>query len=166
MKLIGILLLVLLQDPAPVPVPDPIDFECTSTGPVKIGAKIHWDREPFDALKLSFEKLKIESSDVTAPQIVSVTVGTVNVLAGTFKINPLSNGAPLTVTAGDDIAITRASLFVDGISKTSMAEVDGLPTLFYVRWNTRTVAPGPHTFRLVVWDAAENPNEKTWVMTR
>jgi len=158
-------------DPAaPISASDPVHFDCLASGADgnPIVMKAYWNEFPFQSLSLLFEQLKPVSTDKTAPVISSVMVGLVNVLGNAGKILPASNGAPFSISAGDDVAITHAGLFVDGnpVPAVTAADIGGLTSLFYLRWNARVVAPGSHALRLVVWDAAGNPAEKNWVMFR
>lgn len=153
---------LMAQEPGPNPIIDAM-FYCNS--PTAAPFTMHYKRFP-DAIQTDVNQL-VMSSDAVAPNIAAVIVsGGSSVLGNTAKINPLSNGVPFTVSASDDVGITSASLYIDGKLATAAADGDGLPSLFYLRWNARAVAPGVHAFRLLVWDKAGNLSEKTWTMER
>jgi len=152
--------LLLAQEPGPLPLRDDLYLCKSPTGPDftmhyrKFPAEIQTDiNQPFG------------STDTTVPVISAVTVsGSGSVLSNIGRIVATSNGAPFTITAADNVAITSASLYVDGKIATATADPFGLPGIFYIRWNAKLVTPGKHSFALLVWDAAGNVAERGWTM--
>lgn len=151
------------QDPTPQPV---IDATYTCTAPGMLPFSMHYKKAP-DSIQTEINQQR-PFSDLAIPVISGVSYsGGASVLTNLVKINPTANGVPLTVTASDaGTGIQSASLFVDGDLVTTTGEKDGLPAVFYLRWNARTVGPGTHFFRLVVWDGSGNLAEKAWSMDR
>jgi hypothetical protein len=110
----------------------------------------------------------LNKADVIAPTIDKVIYsGGANVLNGNVKIPATTAGVPFTVTANDDIGIVAAHLYVDGLSGPQDGDASQfLPSTFYLRWNAKSVAPGIHNFRLVVWDGGGNSASQSWSMVR
>ena len=152
--------LTMAQEPGPLPLRDDL-YKCTSTtGPE---FTMHYKRFPAE-IQTEINQ-PIGNGDTTVPVIASVIVsGSGSVLTNIGRIVATSNGVPFTVSAADNVGITSASLYVDGKIATAVADPQGLPGLFYLRWNAKTVTPGKHMFSLVVWDAAGNVAERGWSM--
>lgn len=150
------------------PTAEPIEFKCTSTIPNGLSIIVNWDRTPFEQLNFNMAAVHVVSSDVTPPVISDVLVTVVNITKSVMDNKQLilaaSKGVPFTVKASDDVSLTYARLYVDGEAATTIGEQDGLPALFYLRWNARVVNVGIHDFQLKVWDAAGNVASKIWTM--
>jgi hypothetical protein len=108
------------------------------------------------------------SGDMQSPIIARVTnTSGVDLLSGSVKLLAANNGLPLTVTASDNVGVVLAILSVDGVNVTQTGNgKDALPQVFYLRWNSTTVALGPHVFRLQVFDKSNNMADRNWSMTR
>jgi hypothetical protein len=157
-----------IQAPPPGPLPDHVvSYTCAPTAGNGPTVLIKFDPAPFPNVHAVIGP-PLNTTDKTAPTIASVTNSAgVDQTTGAVKFVPASNGLALTVTASDNVGIVVGTLEVDGKVATPFGNgVDVLPGSFYVRWNTPSIAIGPHTLKLTVWDAAGNPAVKSWVMIR
>lgn len=152
--------------PAPFP-PTDFAYVCTPSIPTAPPLAIKYTALPGANLQIALGGTP-STTDTSKPTIASVIYsGGSSVLTNSVAIPATTNGVPFTVSAGDNVGVTIAKLYVDG--KQGPQEGDGvtpLPSIFYLRWNASPVAPGVHQFKLVVWDAARNSDEKSWSMTR
>ncbi len=148
------------------------NYECKTvpTSPPGPQFTMRFVQFPFQSLQTSIAlSSPAASADTTPPVITAVGYsGTPvrSVLGNNVKLD-LSNGVPLTVSATDDSAVMYYRLLID--DKPGPQEgngVDAFGGTFYIRWNTALVTPGIHTFKLLVYDAAFNPAERDWTMTR
>ena len=168
MLVVGLTFTYLGQAPPPGPLPDHVvAYTCNPTsgnGPV---VAIKFDPAPFPNVHAVIGP-PLNPTDTVAPVISAITnSANVDQTTGTVKFVPATNGLALTVTAIDNVGVVVGTLEVDGKVATPFGNgTDILPGSFYVRWNTPSIALGPHTLRLTVWDAAGNPAVKTWVMIR
>lgn len=157
----------LSQTPAS-PFPDhDVAYTCTPTvgnGPV---VQFRFTNVPGPQLQANIGTVT-PSTDTMNPVIVSITNSAgVDVTSGTVKLLDANHGLPITVTANDNVGVVAGKLEVDGTMATPFGNgLDVLPNSFFVRWNSKTVTVGPHTFRLSVYDAAGNAAVKTWSMTK
>jgi hypothetical protein len=147
----------------PVP-PHPLNYKCTGNGP---DLQFSYDPSPYTAMLISLNQ-GTASTDKTAPVIKSVIYsGGADVTTGKVRIQPAANGAPFTITASDNVGVVYYHLYVDGQSGPQEQGFNGpFPDTFYVRWNAKTIAVGPHFFVLDIYDAAGLTTERTWTMTR
>ncbi len=157
------------QTPATTPLP--MHFDCVSPTSTTLKVGVDLDQNPIEALRVLIRNVTTQSSDATAPVISGVQYsGGSSLLNNNGKILATSNGVPLSISAGDNVGITAAAVYVDGAPQPGASATapvgDVMPALFYLRWNARVVAPGIHGFRLDVWDAAGNTAEVVWTMTR
>ncbi|MDX1250787.1 MAG: S8 family serine peptidase [Gammaproteobacteria bacterium] len=128
-----------------------------------------WDSTftPDGTVKLTTAAVDAANNQGTS-QAVSVTVAnatkTADTTAPTVGITNPGNGSivnrtvTISVTAKDDIAIAKLSLYIDG----TLRSVTNSSTLSF-SWNTRKVANGLHTIAAVAEDTAGN---KTSVMVQ
>lgn len=162
---IDIFLIASPQVTQPVPVHD-YSYTCQSPNGGPKFTMLYKDY-PFQSIQTVLNNPPA-STDTVSPVIVGVTnSANLSLLTNTVGINPTLNGLPVTVSAGDNVGIRDASLYVDGNLVTMTSSVnDVLPAVFYLRWNARAISPGIHAFKLSVWDAAGNVAEKNWTMVR
>lgn len=108
------------------------------------------------------------SGDTQNPVIVSITnTAGVDVTHGAVRLLAANNGLPITITATDNVGVVGGRLDVDGNLGTPFGNgVDVLPSVFYVRWNAKTVSFGVHNFKLTLWDSSQNKAERSWTMTK
>ncbi len=107
-------------------------------------------------------------NDTIDPVIVSVTnSANVDITTGAVKLIAATAGLSMTITATDNVGVVSGKLEVDGRLATPFGNgVDVLPSPFYVRWNSNTIAAGVHAMRLSVCDAAKLCAVRTWSMTK
>lgn len=149
------------QEPGPAPLVDTV-FDCVDQTASAPPFKLHYQRYP--AGIQTEINTPIVRTDVTPPVITNVFSGAASVFTNNVVISPTAYGVPFSISAGDDVRIVSASLFVDDKVAIAIADDDGYNNLFYMRWNARASKPGVHNFKLVVWDKAGNLAEKTWTM--
>jgi hypothetical protein len=94
---------------------------------------------------------------VMVNNVVDVTPPVVN-LTSPKDGDKLATNVSVSVTASDNVAITRVELYVDGRLQASSTNAP-----FTIKWNTSKAAKGLHSLQCRAYDAANNVGESQTV---
>ena len=103
------------------------------------------------------------AGNVGASQNVSVTVVKDTTAPSVALTSPgnnatVSGAVPVTVSAGDDVGVTKVEFYQDGV----LSSAGNLAPYSY-NWNTSSVADGSHTLSAKAYDAAGNVGQSAIV---